>query len=279
MAKNKDLVTLEEPSMNDLIPFDQVPEHLKNQTTVGLEALGKDDFKIPRIKLLQPLNPEVTTYQGKAIPGEFWHTSANKSLGSEFRFVPCVASKRVVLFAPRNSDHEGMLAFSRDGINWDMGEKKRFEIKVKKVPNPLIWETGRNVKDSGLLEWGSYNSEDDESGPAAQLSYEYLCYLPDHPNLSPVVLGTFRTAIGNAKNFNTSLIALRKPIQSVMVRCFSDMHTKGTDAWWVPAFELKGWATKELYDIAQNIYEKQKDYKVEYSEDEVSATPTPETAF
>jgi len=54
-----------------------VPEYLKDKSSTGLEALGQGDFKVPRIKLLQPLNPEVKSYPGVAIPGEFWHTVTN----------------------------------------------------------------------------------------------------------------------------------------------------------------------------------------------------------
>lgn len=265
--KANEVVKIEDESMSDLIPFDQAPDYLDNgDKQIGLESLGQDDFKIPRIKLIQTNNPELQVYPGKAIPSEFWHTTGKISLGTSFRFIPCIASKRVILFAPQNSSMNGMLAFSKDALNWSMGANKRFEIKVDKIPNKLIWETGKNVKDSALLEWGSFNPQDEESGPAAQLSYEYLIYLPDYPELSPVVMGCFRTALANAKSFNTSMLAIRKPIQSLMVECKSSAESKGTNTWFVPNFELKGYALKAHYDAAKMVADKQKDYETTYDE-------------
>lgn len=262
---SKELTTVDE-DMSDLVPMDQAPDYLQEEKTQGLEALGSSDFKIPRIKLLQSNNPEVQKLPGKAIPSEFWHTTANVSLGTEFRFVPCIASKRVILWAPLNSDHDGMLAFSRDGINWDQGANKRFEIKVQKIPNKLIWETGKNVHDSGLLKWGTYNHQDDESGPAAQLSYEYLMYLPDYPELSPVVMSCYRTGLTSGKQLNTSLLGTRKPIQSIAVRCFSSQNGDGQQSWFTPNFELKGFVNKAVYDIAKGIYDRQQNYQTTYDD-------------
>ena len=244
----------------------EVPDYLKAARADGLEALGHDDYKIPRIKLLQPLNPEITTFQGKAIPGEFWHTGVNKSLGENFNMVVCQLNKRVILWAPREQGG-GMLALSRNGSSWDMGGNQEFPVKIKNVKSPIIWKTGKSVENSGLLEWGTYNPDDETSGPAAQLAYEYLVYLPDYPELSPVVLGLFRTAIPNAKQFNTTLMLLRKPLQAVKIRCFAESKTSDDNEWWVPQFETMGWNSKETFDLCRDIFEKNKEYDVEYADE------------
>lgn len=251
----------------EITSLNESPDYLQNSKSTGLEALGQSDFKIPRIKLLQPLSPEIRSFQGKAIPSEFWHTGSNTSLGTEFKLVPCIASKRVILWNPRE-EGGGMLAFSRDGKSWDTGANQKFSVKLKNVKTPVTWETGRDVQDSGLTEWGTYNPDDLESGPAAQISYEYLCYLIDYPDLSPVVMGMSRTSLTNAKNFNTSMLMLRKPIQSVMVRCFSDARNEGSNEWWVPNFELKGFVSKQYYDIAKGIADRQSNYNTEYHQEE-----------
>ena len=252
---------------NVLIPFDSVPDYLKGEGNTGLEQLGQSDFKVPRIKLLQPLNPEIRSFQGKAIPGEFWHTGSNSSLGSEFDMICCIASKRVILWNPRD-EGGGMLAFSRDGKSWVSGGNQKFEVKLKNVKKPIVYNTGKNVHDSKLLEWGTANPEDIESGPAAQLSYDYLCYLPKYPNLSPVVMSLSRTAMGNAKNFNTSMLMIRKPIQSVLVRCFSDEKSEGENVWWVPNFEMKGYVSSDIYNITKEIAERQANYNTEYEQED-----------
>lgn len=275
MAKqaSKEVAKIEENDVTAIIPFENAPAYLTETKGTGLEGLGQGDFKIPRILMLQPLSPAIQSFPGKAIPGEFWHTGANISLGSEFNFIPCVANKRVILWKPRD-EGGGMLAFSRDGKTWDMGGDQEFSVKLKGIKEPVKWRTGKDVQSSKLLDWGTHNPEDMESGPAATLSYEYLLYMPDRPDLSPVVHGVYRTALGNAKQFNTSLAMLRKPIQSVMVRAFSDQKSEGANNWYVTNFELKGWVNKELFDIATEYGEKHKHYNAEYEQDE-TADKTP----
>ena len=268
MAKKSTAVSINvEQRTRSLQSLDQVPDYLNGDRQTGLDSLDQTDFKVPRIKILQPLNPEIKSFQGKAIPGEFWHTGSNTSLGLEFNFVPCIASKKVILWNPRD-EGGGMLAFSSDGKTWQQGANTEFSVKIKNVKKPIIWSTGKDVQSSGLLNWGTFNPDDPDSGPAAQLSYEYLCYLPDFPNLSPVVMGVSRTAIANAKAFNTALLMLRKPIQSVQVRCFSDEKSEDVNTWWVPNFEMSGFVGKDIYDIAKSISEKQAGYKTDYEHDE-----------
>lgn len=254
MSKKQE-VALKEDHRDLVIPFDNIPEHLKGRSeATGLEGMGQSDFKLPRMLRLDPKSPAVTTFQGEAIPGHFWHTGVNRDMGTEFLFVPCTASKRVVVWNPRESGG-GILAMSRDGVHWSQGANQTFSVKIKNVSKPIIWSTGKDVNSSGLLQWGTSNPSDERSGPAAQLSYEYLMWLPEHPELSPVLLGCFRTALANAKQLNTALLALRKPIQSVVVRCFMESKNNEGGEWTVPNFQLKGWAPKEISDKALKIAE------------------------
>lgn len=256
-----------------VLPMDNVPDYLKDTQSTGLEGLGKDDFKVPRIKLMQALNPEVREFQGQAIPGEFWHTGGSLSLGSEFVFVPCIVGKRAVLWDPNNGQQGGdILAFSKNGLNWDSGGDREFKVKLKGGKD-VVWRTGKSVPASKLVEWGSSDTSEDNSPPAATLIYEYLCYLPDHPELSPCVMGTFRTAIPNAKSLNTSLLGLRKPTASIAVRCFSVEKQEGKQAWFVPQFKTSGYVSKELYNTTSKLAEQYSDYQAEYSQDEAKAAP------
>lgn len=270
-AKSTEVATITEDNKNTLIPLDSAPDYLTGEKVTGMEALSGSDFKIPRIKHLQPLTPEITSFPGKAIPGEFWHTGANKSLGNEFNFVPCLISKRVIIWHPDRG--VGMLAFSRDGLHWDQGGNQVHEVKIKNVPKPVKWNTGKDVASSKLLDWGTFNPDDPDSGPAATLSYEYLCYLPDYPELSPVVMGLYKTAINNGKQLNTSILMTRRPPQSLLVRCFAEEKHEGENTWHVPKFETQGYIPKELYEICKNIAEKQASYQTTYDQEEAAATP------
>lgn len=255
-------LTVVDNDMGDLIPFtEELPDYLKEEKQEGLEALSGQDFKIPRIKLLQSNNPEVLAHPGVAIPGHFWHTGAKKDLGTDFKFICAIISKRVILWAPQNATNvKGIMAFSRNARDWDVGADQTFSVQIKNVKEPLTWYTGKDVRSGGLLEWGTFNPDDNKSPPAAQLSYEYLVYLPEFPDLSPVILGTYRTAMTNAKNLNTMLVSTRKPIQAVVVRAFAQSKGEGQQAWFVPNYETKGWANEKDFKNAKSIADKQKDY-------------------
>lgn len=228
--------------------------------------------------MLQALNPEVKTFQGKAIPGEFWHSGLNISLGKEFIFVPSLVSKRVILFNPRDNGG-GILAFSRDAINWHTGGNQKHTVKLKGRKDPVIWDTNKSVSASGLAEWGSSNPDEENSQPAATLIYEYLCYLPGQPNLSPCVMGLAKTAINNAKQFNTALFMLRKPTASIAVRCFVEERNEEGNNWFVPAFETKGLVRQEVYQAAKAIAESNANYEAEYKEEDVVSAPEGETKY
>lgn len=275
MAKSKEVAVLDK---HEVTPFGKTPSYLPTNvnTNTGMEELGKDDFKTPRIKLLQPLNPEIRSFQGKAIPGQFWHTGMNVDLTNKFRFVPIIAGKRVILWNPRDSGEGGILAFSRDAKTWQSGADKIFKVKINKGTKEVSWNTKKNVQQSGLTDWGSSDPDDSNSSPAAQLSYEYLVYLIDYSELSPCVLGTFRTSIPNAKQFNTALLGIvkmGKPIQAVAVNCFAEETHEGKNIWHVPRFELAGWAPEGLYKITSELAERYANYTVDYDNEDVTTKP------
>lgn len=260
------------PNVSNIIPFGEMPDYLKD-TQGDMGNLTKEDFKIPRIMMLQALSPEVKDFQGVAIPGEFWHTGASESLGSEFMFVPVLVNKRVILWRPRH-EGGGMLAFARNAVEWDMGGNKEFKVTLKKGDkNVVTWATGKNVPTSGLADWGSSNPDEENSAPAATLVYEYLCYLPDKPELSPCLLGCSKTAKPSGAQFNTDLLMRRKPPAAIIARCWAAEQNEGGNTWFIPKFKTAGWAPPALYEITSKIAEQHKDYKAEYVQEE-NAAPT-----
>lgn len=254
---------------NGIVALSDVPDYLvASNTSDGLIGLDGSDFKIPRIQVLQPLSPALRSFPGEARPDEFWHNGANMSLGKEFIFVPCVASKRVILWAPRDTMEGGMLAFSADGKNWTTGGNKTFDITLK-GNRKVKWSTGKSVPQSRLLDWGSSDPDDDSSTPAATLVYEYLCYLPGHPELSPCMLGVYRTGVNNAKKLNTNLLMQRKPIASIAVKCFVDIQQEGKNTWSVPNFKLAGFVQRKDFDIACDMAEQYGKYTSEQVPEDV----------
>lgn len=274
----KNAVTVTGDKANAIMPLDQKPDYLQVGERTGLEALGQGDFKMPRILMLQPLSPQVKVFQGIAIPGEFWHSGLNVSLGPKFRFVPCVATKKVILWNPRDSGG-GILAFSRNAKDWDSGARTQHEVKLKGKKEKVVWDTGRDVQHSGLTKWGSSDPDEPNSQPAATEIYEYLIYLLDKPDLSPVILGCYKTALPNAKGFNTSLLMLKNPITSVAVDCFAEAMNNDTGEWTVPQFQLSGYVPKEVHLAAKALGEKYADYNVDYDQDDVETKDNDEIPF
>ena len=257
----------------EIVSFDIIPDYLPaTSKQSGIEGLTKDDYKTPRILLLQGLSPQLTNFPETARSGHFWHTGLNRSLGDEFTFVPCVVNKRVILWRPRNDNNGGILAFSRDGIKWDTGANQEFKVKLKDKKEPVIWKTGKDVGSSKLTDFGTADPDNSDTGPAATTVYEYLVYLPEHPELSPCVMGVSKTGLPNGKSLNTNLMTLvkgtGKPITCYAIRAFAEEKSNSDGKWTVPNFKPLGWAPKSAVQEATKMAELYADYKVEYTDEE-----------
>jgi hypothetical protein len=243
----------------------EVPDYLQDEKSVGITGLDQSDFIIPRIKLLQAQSPEC---QGKDSlrPGVFYHDGTKTVIGDDFTFIPAIASKKAYLWRPSKTGTGEMLAMSRDAKEWATGGNKKFKVTLKDEKTEVIWDTKKSVIQSGLLNWGSSNPEDEKSQPAATLIYEYCCYLVDHPDLSPSMFGTYKTSLNEAKQLNTALLMTRKPIQAIKVKVtVGEMH-EGTAHWFIPKFELAGYASKDEYEICKELGNKYAAYTADYQD-------------
>lgn len=247
------------PTTAPLALSNELPDYLKGNEASGLEGFGKEDFKIPEIKLLQGLSPEVNTHKGLAIPGEYWHTGLVKSLGPTFRSVVCVARKRVVLWRPKNDQGGGILALSDDAITWRMGANKEFSVMLKGAKKPVIWKTGPNVKASGLCEFGSSDPENENSSPAAILYYEYIHYLPDFKDASPVVQRLKSTALDNAKKLNSYFLLQKKPVFVHALEWRVEDKKNNDGEWTIPQFRPIGYVDETTFNITKMMNEQYAD--------------------
>lgn len=196
---------------------DQLPAYLQGVNVNNNDNFDSSDVVIPRIKLLQGISPEVETFDA-AKSGEFWHTGMDISLGATINFVVADRRKKYLLSAPME-DGQGVLARADDAVTWDRLGK--WSVKQKGVKQPVVWEiTDLNVAASGLMDWGSYNPDDENSPPAATLFYDYLVFLPDHLDLGPAVISLARSSIKPAKKGLNDKIALHqtngRPMQAVL---------------------------------------------------------------
>lgn len=90
--------------MNDLIPKDINLPAERMQTAKGLTPIAEEDRIIPRLKIMQPLSPEVD--EGIAKSGEFVNSIAKKSYGNRLSLTPIFWWKSRVHWAPREDGGE-----------------------------------------------------------------------------------------------------------------------------------------------------------------------------
>lgn len=239
------------------------------------DNFDESDVVIPMIKLLQGTSPECETFDD-AKPGVFWHTGMDVSLGTEFPFIPCFRKKRYLLVAPME-DGQGVLARADDFKTWDrMG---KWEVKFKDLKEKVTWEINDlNVVKSGLDQWGTSIPTDEDSPPAATLFYDYIVYLPDHPDLSPVALTLTRSKIKKAKRGLNDKIAMQanagRPMQSLAFLATNTTENNSNNQPFKNVqFRMNGFVSDE--DLFNHCMEINKmfegvNYKVKGEESEVS---------
>lgn len=227
------------------------------------DNFDSSDIVLPQIKLLQATSQEVTNYE-EARTGEFWHTGMDMPLGTEVEFVIINRKKKYLLVAPMD-DGQGVLARADDAKTWDRTGK--WEIKIDRK-NTVTWEiTDRDVKKSGLAEWGTFDKDDENSPPAATLFYEYLVLLPDHLDLGPAIMSLARSAIQPARKGLNDKLRLHqsagRPMQAIKfkARSTAERNNAGQDfrGW---QFLGAGFASEEVFNEAYNLSKVLTDYIV-----------------
>ncbi len=96
-----------------LIPKDINLPAERMQTAKGLTPIAEEDRIIPRLKIMQPLSPEVD--EGIAKSGEFVNSIAKKSYGPTLTLTPIFWWKTRVYWGPREEGGE-ILCQARDAL-------------------------------------------------------------------------------------------------------------------------------------------------------------------
>jgi hypothetical protein len=251
-----------------------LPAHLQGGKKSSLGNIDQNDLIIPRVKLLQATSPEIEAFTERGAKiGQFWHTLAEQPLGDKLKMIPLVLKKELVLWAPRGDDR-GILARSSDCVNWDAGYANlEFEVKLKGIAKPVKYYTRGNVAESGLAEFGSMIPDDPKSRPAASLTYRFMFFFPDHPDLSPAIVINTRSSIRPGK-------ALISKIESKPVDHYGQLFVMGTTTeksddgdYKGYSYTSDGYASEEDYEKCKKLYErfKDEDWKANEESDDVPA--------
>lgn len=238
-----------------------VPDFMKGKAGLGVENVGAGDVAIPRIKLLQGISPEVLA-RDDLRAGYFYHTISEESLGRELRIVPVYTDIRAILWRPRHSGG-GILARMNDGRHWEPANAS-FEVVLKKNkedPGTSVkWYTKKTEAEAGLLSWGSSNPADPNSQPAATKMYNIVAMLPDHPELSPVVITLQRAAVKVAMNFTGKLKLSRAPSYGTVFVMSSLQESRNGDTFFNYKFTADGFVqNKEEFDLYEETYNRFKE--------------------
>lgn len=245
----------------------------KERTGPALAGLDSTDLILPRIKLLQQISPECEAFDS-AKAGLFWHNVLGEAIGPTFDFIVCSFRKKYLLMAPLG-DPRKILARAEDGVHWNPPQGE-FTVKLKKVKDPQTYKMAPTVRESGLAEFGSSVKGDNDSPPAAVLIYEYLVYLPDRPDISPIIMSLARSAAKRGKDLNSKITFRNQELQAMRFTA-NVTEEKGDEGDYKNyAFVSNGFATEQEYLRCKEIASEFGDYKVADEEGIASEVDKPE---
>ena len=230
-----------------------VPDHLRHFQKGKIGNVDSSDRIIPRIKLIQAISPELQDFADQAKAGQFWHTIAQESLGPVLKAIPIVIRKSYILWAPR-SDDRGILARAMDGVHWDPPDAE-FTVKPKGSPKNVTYHTKKTVAESGLDKFGTSIPGDENSPPAASLTYNMMWYLIDHPELSPSIIINTRSSVKPMQQLLSRIDS--KPVPHFcQLYNIGSVQQKGAEGpYFNFAYTGAGFAAKEHADLCSAMYE------------------------
>lgn len=160
-------------------PAENLPATLsQNDIQQMYGDMTQEDFKVPRVVILEGLSPEVSDGLGK--PGDIFIKGLNINLGKEpLTIVVLMRQKSRIKWNPLDKGG-GMACQSLNGRNG--------------VGNP-----GGNCYECAEQMWSG------QEKPLCDLYENFIVVLPEHKDLPPVAISGNRSRLGKFKDFNTML--------------------------------------------------------------------------
>lgn len=274
--KKQELAIVEEEPVTAVM---EAPDFLE-EGGAGAEEIGQEDMQLPWLKLLQGTTPGLQDNGWQA--GNLLHTILEKQVrtnpgrndkGHEipaelFQVTPVIClPKQHTLF--RDVDDGGGILARQDGKVW-VPSNTKFEVKINKATKSVVWDTKGSIAESGLTNWGTYDPDDGNSRPAADLQYRYICVSPTHPEFGPFMIQLQRSAIGAAKHLNALIKQCKYDAFAQVFNVttvWSDEGPNNKKFLW--KFSRAGLVpTKEAYEQNKAVYEMFKDVDVTLHDEE-----------
>lgn len=256
-----------------------LPAFMQQDAGTGKENISRDDMIIPRVALTQAVSPEAI--DGRCEVGHFWHTVLEEDLGETLDVIVVHQSKRYTLWNPRHAGG-GVLARASDGRTWDAdfeGEIQPYkDDKRKKVKFTI--KAGEKVgRDIGLGKWGTLDPGNDDSPPAATLSYVLVCVAPDRPEMGPFVVLLQRSAEPVARQLLTKVNLDPAPLYGQVYTVASKDQASEQGGFKQYTFSKNGHVQDaEVYEAAKTLHEQFKSTEVKFDENAAQTELEPEGA-
>jgi hypothetical protein len=259
-TKGDAAVTIIKPTSREFVTFEEAggvkPDYLQGKIITGLENFRNEDLKLPLVKLMQGISPELDQYD-QLRPGYWLHTSAEYVFKGPFLVVPLYHNTRYMLFAPRENGG-GVLARADDGIHWSPADTT-FEVKLdaKYGGKVVKWRTARTVKESGLDQWGSSDPSNPNSQPAATEMLSYTMAFWEHPDMFPAILTFQRSSITTGKDFGTNIISKNASPHHLIYQFSSrKVANNSGQEYYTIAYTGRGYVPKHLIDEYDEMHKR-----------------------
>jgi hypothetical protein len=186
------------------------------------------------------MSPECKPDGGSHPQGQWYQTTAARTIGTELVVVPLNVRRTVELWDSHDGG-EGLLARSLDGIHWD---KPHTEFRIKnKAGKTIVVNTKGSVAESGLDKFGTSEPGNPRSAPLANTTYRYSFFIEDYTALGTSLYIVSRTATEAAKALNDRVNARTiggTPFFAQRYLLKIGQKGSGKIQWFVPVFENNG---------------------------------------
>lgn len=222
---------------------EMLPAFIQPGSDRGKEHISTEDLTLPRIKLLQPLSPEVTLNDER--PGTMINSITGKNYGNELKFI-VITHFKSRLFWKNREDGGGIACSAPNAMNPRTltGKIEAAEINVN-MPE--------SCAQCNLKDWNNSVTEKDRA-PKCTLYYNFPILIEGEA--APVVLSMERTKIKAAKKL-LSLAAYSGGNYDIFARKYQLIVTKEKKndlAWFSYDVRAIGFVTEAEYAQAEKIY-------------------------
>jgi hypothetical protein len=213
-----------------------IPEFLKKSAQGrGRENVDQADLVLPRIKLLQPLSPEVQEEDSQIEAGHLYNTLTQNDYGDSLIFIPVMHFKSRIYWRKRDDDSpDRMLCSSPNGLN----------------PNSEAF--GKTCPECPMQRWNNQAEKAEDKAPKCTSYYNFAILVEGET--SPIALSFERTKVKIAKKL-LSLISIGNLdmfAKKYKIGVTKEKNKKGT--WFNYDITPVGFVTADEFKIAEVAY-------------------------